>query len=1121
MARNDEVCVLKVPLQAVSWRRKYRPPLRKLVKTTNYNTRHSYNFARWIFIYELREDIDFKLDRYVCVPFFREVILKVNGGKTTAVGKARKKKPKAKTEAKLKGAKPTEIDKPDTTEFRELIAKHWDMYAKSSRIKQKKQPYMAQIAGYEAQKIHTAFLVSVKNNLGNCLRRAVNMLCRSKIEALAKRIELKAAGASAATIQDSLRAEVWGPADKAKECVKRGKIIEAELDAHIYERIKDLQSVFYIYENDAPSEKGLYYDIKYDPIKHIKTFFLLARFFQQTKPRSFQCIPLRTQWIPCHVHIDKAILCQWFLGVMNKGQKLTNDLWDEGGKVFEGSVQTDGVSISIFKKCKAKKKINNSTDQTNNIKTPDTASAAKTKTPKSKKGKGEDGFEFEYIGSVDQDKLCAMEGKCVLIDPGRRNLLFCMHEYSSIGNPWLFRFTRNHKAKLTRSTKFRRILEAAKKMYPENAIIEAERRLAEVPCTTVDLGEFKRFIEVQAEVWPLLSKFYSCTQTNRTNKKPLHRQLRLAAYLNSQRADHILANLIHEQFGPDPVLILGNWSADTCKYHEPIQGVGMRRMLRKHGFKVYLLDEFRTSTFCPVCCENRLMHPEELEADNTDGLAQKPPSPVESECSSRQGMARRQWPRGQGVELAGGDSSSTVFSELSIHRVSSDGDSDTIASDSSGSATPSPCVDERKTGKELVHCNVDINMQRGRYSGSNEDSIPFLALCLMRLTQASNGTGPCARAVRWIVDARVVAVLGGISMVAPLVGFIILEKLVADEMDFYSPVFMQALVHGMTALLIEVLTNRRFGLFVRAPHPLRVASMLPLVAIYCAGVVLSQAAHRLNSIHGTFQTIQCALPLATAALLATVRSHPQSVVASRLRRAVAHVSSHLPADSKDAAGSEVGQWVAWPLTVALGATVWAPAHNMIIATENADGTGLNVRPRGVAIAYALGSVALSLASLAMHALLLVGTSEFIARRPGLSAAGFLRHFAPLCMISLLVLWPVAEKPLYVLQTLDARVLGACVGVACLGALSLIARTAMLSAPASDGVFGVAVVSQTKPLVCLAIGWWIYGYTYTARQTMAFFVALALIVVWIAQRLLFSKPPVGPILSLHCYCKPTV
>ncbi|KAJ1663895.1 hypothetical protein EV178_004581 [Coemansia sp. RSA 1646] len=87
---------------------------------------------------------------------------------------------------------------------------------------------------------------------------------------------------------------MWGPADKAKQCIERGKKLEAELDARIYEQVKELQSVLYIYENDAPSEKDLYYDIKHDPIKHIKIFFLLARFFQKNKSHSFQCMSLRT-----------------------------------------------------------------------------------------------------------------------------------------------------------------------------------------------------------------------------------------------------------------------------------------------------------------------------------------------------------------------------------------------------------------------------------------------------------------------------------------------------------------------------------------------------------------------------------------------------------------------------------------------------------------------------------------------------------------------------------------------------------------------------------------------------------------------------------------------------------
>ncbi|KAJ1889401.1 hypothetical protein LPJ81_006141, partial [Coemansia sp. IMI 209127] len=37
------------------------------------------------------------------------------------------------------------------------------------------------------------------------------------------------------------------------------------------------------------------------------------------------------------------------------------------------------------------------------------------------------------------------------------------------------------------------------------------------------------------------------------------------------------------------------------RYHEPIRGKGMRRMLKRHKLKVVLIDEFRTSKTCPAC----------------------------------------------------------------------------------------------------------------------------------------------------------------------------------------------------------------------------------------------------------------------------------------------------------------------------------------------------------------------------------------------------------------------------------------------------------------------------------------------------------------------------------------
>ncbi|KAG0732689.1 hypothetical protein G6F57_020215 [Rhizopus arrhizus] len=49
---------------------------------------------------------------------------------------------------------------------------------------------------------------------------------------------------------------------------------------------------------------------------------------------------------------------------------------------------------------------------------------------------------------------------------------------------------------------------------------------------------------------------------------------------------------------------MGNYSAPNTRYQEPVRGVGFKRLLKKHEFLVYLIDEFRTSQ-CFPSCENR------------------------------------------------------------------------------------------------------------------------------------------------------------------------------------------------------------------------------------------------------------------------------------------------------------------------------------------------------------------------------------------------------------------------------------------------------------------------------------------------------------------------------------
>ncbi|KAJ2131153.1 hypothetical protein IW136_005375, partial [Coemansia sp. RSA 678] len=216
-----------------------------------------------------------------------------------------------------------------------------------------------------------------------------------------------------------------------------------------------------------------------------------------------------------------------------------------------------------------------------------------------------------YIDELSQATLQSMAGRCVLIDPGRRDLLFAMHEDSSIEDKQLYRYTRNQQRKETRVTRFKRILE---KVKPAD-IAAAERSLGAGSCVKPDLKLFKEYLVARAQVADKLTRFYNEThtvhptsthqihmfKTSEPQSFPLHRKLRLSAYVNQKQADQRLINKLQAKFKPNAVIVIGDWSAPMNRFHEPIRGKGWRTLLKRGGFEVYLIKEYLTSKTCPNC----------------------------------------------------------------------------------------------------------------------------------------------------------------------------------------------------------------------------------------------------------------------------------------------------------------------------------------------------------------------------------------------------------------------------------------------------------------------------------------------------------------------------------------
>lgn len=55
--------------------------------------------------------------------------------------------------------------------------------------------------------------------------------------------------------------------------------------------------------------------------------------------------------------------------------------------------------------------------------------------------------DFRYIENICNEELLSTKGKGVLIDPSRRDLLYCMHKDSTVKEKKLYRYTRNQRSK--------------------------------------------------------------------------------------------------------------------------------------------------------------------------------------------------------------------------------------------------------------------------------------------------------------------------------------------------------------------------------------------------------------------------------------------------------------------------------------------------------------------------------------------------------------------------------------------------------------------------------------------------------------------------------------------------
>ena len=112
---------------------------------------------------------------------------------------------------------------------------------------------------------------------------------------------------------------------------------------------------------------------------------------------------------------------------------------------------------------------------------------------------------------------------------------------------------------------------------------------------TLDFASFGAYIKKKNEVNSIIGPFY---------EERIFRKLKLGSFFMRQQTEENMLNRFEKRFGsPEQTVIgMGDFEQKThMKFREPVKGKGFRNLLRKRGYEVYLVDEFRTSCRCSSC----------------------------------------------------------------------------------------------------------------------------------------------------------------------------------------------------------------------------------------------------------------------------------------------------------------------------------------------------------------------------------------------------------------------------------------------------------------------------------------------------------------------------------------
>jgi hypothetical protein len=336
-------------------------------------------------------------------------------------------------------------------------------------------------------------------------------------------------------------------------------------------------------------KSSIYYDLKCSPIDYLPCMVFMMKQVENEMESINNVFPLRSEIAPKYIRLDTTTIVNLLFTKKqgNKGfyktegnlKKNEDKIWEfffrterkcftKTGYLFHHMISTDGIGVSILFLQKE---------------------LVGKKLPMMKKKVAKELYIDELT-----DYSTLQKKKIIGIDAGKCDLIYCVDGSSK--DATIFRYSQDQRRKETKTKKYNNIILAMKNKKINNKnIIEYETELSQYNRKTLYIEKFKIYIREKNRINHILFGFY---------RKEVFRKLKLGRYINTKRNEQKMINQFKKTFGnpEETIICIGDWEQrKQMKYKEPTLGKGMRTLFRKNNYKVYLVDEFRSSCKCSNC----------------------------------------------------------------------------------------------------------------------------------------------------------------------------------------------------------------------------------------------------------------------------------------------------------------------------------------------------------------------------------------------------------------------------------------------------------------------------------------------------------------------------------------